>query len=1185
MKKDDAADAARLSDAVLEVLHDETAENRDGLLLIDMPTGYGKSYAAQQFLPRFVLDEANRGRNIFYITNQKKNLPKREDMIRAFAACGVADSARMVDEQTMWVQSVVDMMEENATEELDREIPLEFKGDKWKSLLQAAVNYREMKGNPSVPNGYRTIAEESLRIAERAFRAYVSKLLSEPDSPEGEKKGKKAKPLTLKKRIRRVELDPRWQWLGRLYPTVFTRRRRIFLMSVNKFLVSNISVVEGGYRFIDDDKLMKDAVVIIDEFDGSKAVLQQDIIKNSVRGKAEPIALLKQIHKAFEDDGFPSEMTRVPKDRNLPSDRIKSTLERMKDVVSGTYDDCRLRYNFKSDDEPGWQDFIFHDHEYRCASDKRYYVTFDPAERHNRLVSSKKEADGEPLTHILGRVRGALQYSQNGISLIAENYQKLENARRGPDEAEFSYENALYSILDQFGIVGDSAKEFMASGASSPFRRGGKKKLETADLRGDYSVYERGIHFVHLENSEEHKERTRVSMYAMQDTPEKTILRLCEKNFIVGLSATGTIDSVLCNYDLRYFKDSLGERFRTLSARRMETMRKAFEGQNAGYENVSIETTLIDDADDGWRGAFGDAELAVRMRRLAASRKGGGKDDDYGVSRYLRLCIAFRSFLEHDDIKSMLCLTMAAPRPGGAIDSETLTALFDALVSACNASLPQQEGKAYAFISGSRNFDAEYAGLKSRLEAGEKLFIVAAYDTVGTGVNLQYRIPKGVETCKIYEFDNGCNEKDFDAIYLDRPTNTAPWLSPAQNNEAGLLDNLYRMCELRERAEVDESEYVQAYTALLSYFATQKQKKGRFMPKGLKERPSAKAFATKTVNQAVGRICRTPNKNKTVYLFADAGLADTMDLDFGADGLINNEYAALVGALKERRVEGSKPFKYRLESRAALQSDKLNQQILSTVRYKSWNAEKVQWWRRLRDASLRHPTLADPDADRFAKRVYAEAGMPIAGYSYDEVGDYGSIQGISFESVDALSKAVSEEAAALPTILEIPGVRGLFEGMGWATGFAPARHIMTPVIFNNIYKGALGEAVGKFILEQRLPEIALSEIDDAGKFERFDYVVKGTDVYVDFKHWQGFCGDSETAEFERVREKMHEVGAKQALVVNLLGCAEDGYEYALSSDHAIMTVPYLYDVSARELSDENLTRICMFLKMGGLNED
>ena len=88
MKNDETAHGARLSDTVLEVLHDETAESGNGLLLIDLPTGYGKSYAAQQFLPRFVLDEKNKGRNIFYITNQKKNLPKREDMVRAFAACG-----------------------------------------------------------------------------------------------------------------------------------------------------------------------------------------------------------------------------------------------------------------------------------------------------------------------------------------------------------------------------------------------------------------------------------------------------------------------------------------------------------------------------------------------------------------------------------------------------------------------------------------------------------------------------------------------------------------------------------------------------------------------------------------------------------------------------------------------------------------------------------------------------------------------------------------------------------------------------------------------------------------------------------------------------------------------------------------------------------------------------------------
>lgn len=46
-------------------------------------------------------------------------------------------------------------------------------------------------------------------------------------------------------------------------------------------------------------------------------------------------------------------------------------------------------------------------------------------------------------------------------------------------------------------------------------------------------------------------------------------------------------------------------------------------------------------------------------------------------------------------------------------------------------------------------------------------------------------------------------------------------------------------------------------------------------------------------------------------------------------------------------------------------------------------------------------------------------------------------------------------------MLRIPGVRSLFEKNGWACSFEVNDYLMTPALWNNIYKGALGEVVGK----------------------------------------------------------------------------------------------------------------------------
>lgn len=56
---------------------------------------------------------------------------------------------------------------------------------------------------------------------------------------------------------------------------------------------------------------------------------------------------------------------------------------------------------------------------------------------------------------------------------------------------------------------------------------------------------------------------------------------------------------------------------------------------------------------------------------------------------------------------------------------------------------------------------------------------------------------------------------------------------------------------------------------------------------------------------------------------------------------------------------------------------------------------------------------------------------------------------------------------------------------------------MSPVLFHNIYKGALGEVCGEFILS-RERGMKLKPINDPDRFEFFDFELNDG-IYVDFK--------------------------------------------------------------------------------------
>ena len=53
-------------------------ENTNGLFLMDMPTGFGKTYSVLEYLFDSCQQEQNKNRLYFFITPLKKNLPREE---------------------------------------------------------------------------------------------------------------------------------------------------------------------------------------------------------------------------------------------------------------------------------------------------------------------------------------------------------------------------------------------------------------------------------------------------------------------------------------------------------------------------------------------------------------------------------------------------------------------------------------------------------------------------------------------------------------------------------------------------------------------------------------------------------------------------------------------------------------------------------------------------------------------------------------------------------------------------------------------------------------------------------------------------------------------------------------------------------------------------------------------------
>ena len=80
-----------------------------------------------------------------------------------------------------------------------------------------------------------------------------------------------------------------------------------------------------------------------------------------------------------------------------------------------------------------------------------------------------------------------------------------------------------------------------------------------------------------------------------------------------------------------------------------------------------------------------------------------------------------------------------------------------------------------------------------------------------------------------------------------------------------------------------------------------------------------------------------------------------------------------------------------------------------------------------------------------------------------------------------------------------------------------------PTLFNNIYRGALGEVVGKALF-YRYANVELQEITDDELFEKFDFVVPNSSLYVDFKNWHESSYKESDKEFIHIAKKAKDCG-------------------------------------------------------------
>lgn len=1097
-------------------------EYTNGLLLLDMPTGSGKTYSVIKYIFDAVQDPSVT-RKFFFITTLKKNLTGPEVELRKdFEEAG---KSAQLKEKFLRVDSNYESVISGFTPETIKTIPLDIKKtDEYKELDQHINLVNTLRKDKKYNlGGVLDAAEKTLREKiEPPFRMMLQTLLAKKYS-------------TFEDRLQAIKTDKAWQWVAELYPSVFMRDRQIIFMSMDKFLTLNSTIVEPSSMLYNSD-IIENAVIFIDEFDATKETVLKNIIQNGLRDRIDYVELFNAVYAALHTHSFPTILTTASKKRQegpYKNQSLQAVLEKTVKIADEIYDTFSLQYSHRTETvtDENSNNFLFQDHQYHSIlnGNKSYITTVSNRnEQINNIKFSNLRPENEDgnIQTMLGKLRGFISYFMGTVRILAINYQQCKSERRRFNEDELTLEESIRTVLSEFKLSSNYIHYLTSQILVSSHKY--KNEIQSVDF--DLSFYEKGFRYYDFEDSHNHDMHSKIMMYSFQITPEKLLLRFCEKAKILGISATATIPSAIGNYDIAYLKEKLQDKYITITEEERIRLRGSFETSIKGYDKVNIHTKLIGGNEytpSAWKEAVEHEEAAQYVFNIV-EQACSSDSNDYNKERYLRIAIAFKSFLVEKRIQSFLCVLTKHPRKNDKdLNLDVLLKIFDVIVRSQRESFDIK--KNVVQLDGDE-YDFKKDEIIKRLGKGERLFVISVYQTIGAGQNIQYPVPSAYKHNLVQTNERKNNGyKDFDAIYLDMPTNLLTQLTPGLTEDE-FIRFIFHIEMLQEKYEISIKDTVSHIRKAFKCYSTKNVPTD--FKKSIKDCPSVILLSSRVIIQAIGRMCRTNLKSRDIYVFADSRIADRIDFEICNDRMFNREFIDLLNALKALGRQRVRAEDQELINDAQLKSVRVNKFIIGMLR-EHWTDNKIIQWKQLRDMVLMYPTLFIEQFDDkgIAYNFYVKLPNENDRIFYIQEEDYNNVQ-VFFSAVPHALE-VSAQACKLTALMRIDFLKKHFEKHGWATSFAPGKYIMSPPLFNNIYRGALGEVVGKALF-YRFANVELLEIEDNELFEKFDFIVPNSSIFVDFKNWHESTFMESAKEIKHIAKKAKDCGAQCVIVANIM---------------------------------------------------
>jgi hypothetical protein len=1089
------------------VFEEDQNQNLKGLALIPAPTGFGKTYVTCDFIAKNIDRLLEQKRKVIFVTPLLKNLPDKM-LEQAFERHGKTSLFKQV---FLRLPSRFDTFKEAFERaELDT-IPKPLKRKGFRAVEGLLAFHK--RANTSADQAWfkRYDLNKRFTEAEREFRREIKADLFPLKASKAEKK----------KNLK----HPENQWVYKLYPEIMFDDKTIVMMSMTKFLMPFSTLVESSFPLV--EKLKAGTIVIMDEVDACKQDIQNVIIDRGLDHQYDPLGLLKTTYKHLKAHTHPRSFLQDSAERIAAIDEkgwqpIKDTIRHLTSRMEEVYDRFQLDLQLKTQDEEQSRLFLFTDYRTTQIAEKKLDVSIDEYEGVNWIKFHRThEQPDYHLNALIGGVQSAIKMLKRNISYVAKNYLEIKNHQRDRNSDEMLREQALNTVMNEYAIEQTSGFRLNFFDARLQYQTNIRFK---PSLGEDFSGFcAQGLSLFELKNNPNHDTYTALAHYMFSDTPENYLTYLCDKARVIGLSATAEFENPLGNFYFPYLKARIGNDFLSLTDDEHERIKREFHERTQGYEQVQLDVDVFKNASDFNQSLLELLNDDVMVEQLIDKVNQVPLQQglrDYILQRYINLFFCMKQFIEADDLYGYLALFSALPKKDNpAFDIEWVERVFNYLAR----NVPGLELK----VLQSANYAEELEKVKALLASGKRVFVVSSYATLGAGQNLQFTIPEKLQKSVITINElKASTEMDFNGLYLDNVTQILP--NPQENSEQyqlkNAMDRIFKVMYLYEAGDIssyDKNRLVKH--SLQSLYASK-----AFNNIGLKSLSSYRNAVAAKLVQAIGRLCRTNQKAPRLQIrLSQEMLSSLQHAELPVTTPLLPEVEAILS------LDPINSDQAGADQRLITQATNRNQKVAHYIKRMLQNINQpnhIANWRTLRELCLANPCF-DSLPESFQSDRYIELPQPQANYWYKPKDT--DLQGVEVSACYQGGMNTTDTLTqALNNLMKLPGLIEHFEQKGWATHHKKSSYWLVPILWQNIYQGALGEEIGRFVFEKCLgcPLHALP----SEHHEVFDFKLK-EGVYIDFKLWLSYVNEEAKAYRAKVSEKMARVGAKKVLVINVLG--------------------------------------------------